>query len=294
MAVADGLTKAELQPLGELAHLILGHARHDHQTELTVRIQGVDVVVLKKHPYAVLQKLLRVLNAVQGGTGKAGDLLCDDKIEASGPGVGDHPQETLPPGGARPADALVDVSLHIGPAGPGLDEIRVVLHLVFEAPFLFCFLGGDPGVKGHSQGQVKKTLSLPQLPPDLKKIQNRAPPLEDGRICLPAEAGLRSGLHLRRRCREPGRSVPDPGGGAVKLPPAPAARSSKPSPLFQGMRTNSGKDQTAQGKVPAKLPVFRTEWDGERSDVSKQGLSLGKNGNNLLNGIFPCCKTCKI
>ena len=101
-AVFDGLAEAELQPLGELAHLVLGYAGHDHQAKLAVCVQGVDVVVLEEHAYAVVQKLLGVLDAVQGGAGEAGDLLGDDEVEAPCLGVPDHSQEAVPPlgGGA--------------------------------------------------------------------------------------------------------------------------------------------------------------------------------------------------
>ena len=91
MPVFDGLAEAELQPLGELPHLILSHPGHDHQAELAVGVQGVDVVVLEQDAHVVLQQLLGVLNAVQCGTGKAGDLLRDDKVEAPRFGVRYHP-----------------------------------------------------------------------------------------------------------------------------------------------------------------------------------------------------------
>ena len=81
VAVFDGLPETELQPLGQLAHLVLSHPGHDHQPELAVGVQGVDVVVLEQYPHVVFQQLLSVLDAVQRRTGKAGDLLRDDEVK---------------------------------------------------------------------------------------------------------------------------------------------------------------------------------------------------------------------
>ena len=91
MAVFNGLPEAEFQPLGELPHLVLSHPGHDHQPELTVAVQSVDVVVLEQHPHVMLQQLLGVLDTVQRRTGKAGDLLRDDKVEPPRFGVRYHP-----------------------------------------------------------------------------------------------------------------------------------------------------------------------------------------------------------
>ena len=91
MAVFNGLSKTEFQSLRQLTHLILGHPGHDHQPELAVAVQGVDIVILEQHPNVVLQQLLGVLDAVQGGTGKAGYLLGDDEVKPPRFGVRYHP-----------------------------------------------------------------------------------------------------------------------------------------------------------------------------------------------------------
>ena len=52
---------------------------------------SVDVVILKQHPHIVLQQFLSILDAVQGGTGKAGYFLCNDKVELPCFGIGYHP-----------------------------------------------------------------------------------------------------------------------------------------------------------------------------------------------------------
>ena len=66
MTVFDGLPETKFQPLRQLPNLILGNPRHNHQPELAVRIQCVDVVVLEEHPHIVIQQLLGIFDAVQG------------------------------------------------------------------------------------------------------------------------------------------------------------------------------------------------------------------------------------
>ena len=180
MAVFYGLVEAELQPLRKLSHLILGHARHNGQPELAVRVHGVDVVVLEQHSHVVLQQLLGVLYAVQGGAGKPGDLLGDDEIEPSGFGIPDHPEKAVPIFGAGAADALIDVPGNVSPAGFGLDQLRIVLYLVFQAVQLLGFVGGHPGVERHPQGQVENGPAFSHLTAHFQNVHPDPPP------CLPA------------------------------------------------------------------------------------------------------------
>ena len=83
------------------------------------------------------QKLLRVLDAVQRRTREAGYLLRDDKIKAPVFGVLYHPKEAIPLLGAGAADALVDITRYIAPASFGLNQLCVVLHLIFQTVQLF-------------------------------------------------------------------------------------------------------------------------------------------------------------
>ena len=76
-----------------LSHLVLRHACHDGQSELAVRVECVDVVVLEQDADVMLQKLLRVLDAVLRRTREAGYPLRDDKIETPIFGVLYHPKE---------------------------------------------------------------------------------------------------------------------------------------------------------------------------------------------------------
>ena len=174
-AVFHRLAEAELQPLGELAHLILGHPGHDGQPELAVRVHGVDVVVLEQHPHVVVQQLSGVADAVQGGAGEPGDLLGDDKIEPARGPVPDHPEEAVPAAGAGAAQALVDIARHQGPLGLFLDKGGVVLDLVLQAAALLLLVRGHPGVKGHPQGQVIQALALGNLTTDGQQVHGLPP-----------------------------------------------------------------------------------------------------------------------
>lgn len=120
-----------------------------HQAELAVAVQGVDIVVLKQHPHIVLQQFLSILDAVQGGTGKAGYFLCNDEVEPPCLGVGNHPKETIPLSGACSADALVNIARNIGPVWLGLNQLCIVLYLIFQAVQLLVFVCGHSGVKGY-------------------------------------------------------------------------------------------------------------------------------------------------
>ena len=65
MTVFDRLLETEFQTLRELSHLILRYTCHDDQPEFAVRVKRIDVVVLEQDTDVMLQKLLRVLDAVQ-------------------------------------------------------------------------------------------------------------------------------------------------------------------------------------------------------------------------------------
>ena len=149
MAILNRLPETKFQSLGKLSHLILGNARHDDQTKLAVGIQGVDVVILEEHAHIVLQQLLGVLDAVQGGAGKTGDFLGDDKVKQPRLGIPDHTIEIISPLGAGAGDALIDVPRHKGPVGFALDQLGVILHLVFQGVQLFILICRNTGVKGY-------------------------------------------------------------------------------------------------------------------------------------------------
>ena len=148
------MTKAKFQPFRELAYLILCDTCHDHQSELAIAIQCVDVVILEQDAHIVLQQLLRVLDAVQRIAGEARYLLRDDEVKHSPLGVCDHPQEAVPLVGTCAGNALVYVSGDVRPVGIFLNKLCVVLNLVFQTALLLHLLGRNAGIEGHAQRQV--------------------------------------------------------------------------------------------------------------------------------------------
>ena len=154
MAVFDGLPETEFQPLRQLPNLILGNPRHNHQPELTVRVQCVDIVVLEEHPHIVIQQLLGIFDAVQGRSGEPGNLLGDDEVEHPGLGVPDHAIKIVPFLRRAAGNALIHIPRHEFPVGLALNQLRIILHLIFQGIDLLVLVCGYPGIKGHPEGQV--------------------------------------------------------------------------------------------------------------------------------------------
>ena len=174
VTVFDCLLETEFQTLRELSHLILCHACHHDQTKLAVRIKRIDIIVLEQNANVMLQKLLCVLDAVQRRTREAGYLLRDDKIEAPVFGVLYHPKETIPLLCTGAADALVDVPRHIAPASFGLNQLCVVLHLIFQTVQLLVSVCGNARVKRHAQRQIEDRPPVSHFIADFYNVHDRA------------------------------------------------------------------------------------------------------------------------
>ena len=132
MTILDSLPKTEFQSFRKLPHLVLGNTRHDDQPELAVGVQSIDVVILKENTHIVFQQFLGVLDTVQGRTGKPGDFLGDDKIKKSGFRIPDHAVEFIPLLCAGTGNALIYVPRNKGPVFLASNQLRVILHLVFQ------------------------------------------------------------------------------------------------------------------------------------------------------------------
>ena len=156
MTVFDGLPKAKFQPFRQLPDFILSNTRHNHQPELAVRVQCVDIVVLKEHPHVVIQQFLRISDAVQSRSGKTGNLLGDDGIEHSGLGIPNHSVKIVPLLRGATGNSLIHIPRHEFPVGLALNQLRVILHLIFQGIDLLVLVCGYPGIKGHPEGQVVK------------------------------------------------------------------------------------------------------------------------------------------
>ena len=98
----------------------------------------------------MLQQFLRILDTIQSRTGKAGYLLCNDKIKASYFGIFYHLKEAIPLFCTRPTDSLVDVSWNIGPAYFRLNQVSVILYLILQTVQLFVLICGNPCIKSYA------------------------------------------------------------------------------------------------------------------------------------------------
>ena len=152
--VLDGLLVSKPHPAAELTQLVLGNARHDGQTQLTVLVQCVDVIVLKKHSHSCREEAAGVLNRIQGISCKSGDFLCNDQVKQPVLPVCHHPVKIFPLFGGGRGQPLVDIALHIGPSGIFADKALVILDLIAQRVQLLIRLAGYTGVKGYPQRQV--------------------------------------------------------------------------------------------------------------------------------------------
>ncbi len=125
----------------------------------------------------MFKKLLRVLDAVQRGTGKAGYLLRNDKVKPPRFGVPYHPIEAIPLFRAGAADSFVYVAWYERPVSLALNQFGVILHLIFQTVDLLVLVRGYPGVKRHTQRQVKNRLAAPQFIPYFEYVHLHPPPL---------------------------------------------------------------------------------------------------------------------
>ena len=122
----------------------------------------------------MFQKFLRVLDAVQRRTREAGYLLRDDKIKAPVFGVLYHPKEAIPLLCAGAADALVDVTRYIAPASLGLNQLCVILYLIFQTVQLFVSVRGNARVKCHAQRQIENCPPVSHFIADFYNVHDRA------------------------------------------------------------------------------------------------------------------------
>ena len=152
--VLDGLLMAELDTAGKLTKLVLRNTGHNGQPQLRIVIEGVDVVVLEKHPHAATQKLTGVLNGVQGVTGKTGDLFGDDQIEHPCSGIIHHPVEILPLLCGNAGKTFINIAGNEGPVGIALDQILIIRDLVAQRVQLFVTLRGYAGVVSYPQRDI--------------------------------------------------------------------------------------------------------------------------------------------
>ena len=151
MAALHGLPLAPFDIAAECLAVILGDGSIQGDQELTLRINGVDIVFLEDHRDAQAPELPCVLDRVHGVAGEPGDRLRQDHIDLSLPAHPDHPQEVLAFAGGGSCLALVRKHLDQGPVGFPADFFREVFHLVLIAGELLFTVGRYPAVGSHPQ-----------------------------------------------------------------------------------------------------------------------------------------------
>ena len=175
MAVFDGLPKAKFQPFRQLPDFILGNPRHNHQPELAVRVQCVDIVVLKKYTHIVIQQFLRISDAVQSRSGKPGNLLGNDEIKHPRLCIPDHAIKIVPLLRGATGNSLIHIPRHEFPVGLALNQLRVILHLIFQRIDLFILICGHPGIKCHPKWHVVKRPAIPHFSADFPNFHQHPP-----------------------------------------------------------------------------------------------------------------------
>ena len=163
MTVLDGLAESELQAFRKLPDFVLRHTSHDDQPKFTIAIQCVDVIILEQYAHIVVQQLLCILDAVQCVARKTGYFFCDDEVKHPAFGIFDHAKKAVTLIGARSGNSLINITGNIRPVRVLLNELCVILNLVFQAPLLFHLLRRNTGVEGDPERQVKDRFSLPHL-----------------------------------------------------------------------------------------------------------------------------------
>lgn len=83
--------------------------------------------------YAFFFQLADGNQTVNRVSGEAADRLCDDEVDFTGHGIGDHFIKADAMFGVRAGNALVGVNLNKLPFGIAFDVLRVVIHLCLVA-----------------------------------------------------------------------------------------------------------------------------------------------------------------
>lgn len=89
------------------AAFFLCQARHDGEQQFALAVKGVDVLFFEVDFYAFFFQLADGNQAVNRVSGEATDRLCDDEVDFTGHGIGDHFIKADAMLGVRAGNALV-------------------------------------------------------------------------------------------------------------------------------------------------------------------------------------------
>ena len=163
MTVLDGLAESKLQAFRKLPDFVLRHTSHDDQPKLTIAVQCVDVIILEQHAHIVVQQFLCILDAVQCVAGKTGYFFCDNEVKHPTFGILDHAQKTVTLISARSRNTFINVAGNIRPIRVLLNELCVVLNLVFQTTLLLHLFRRNTGIERNPERQIVNGFSLPNL-----------------------------------------------------------------------------------------------------------------------------------
>ena len=147
-ALLHGLPLSPAHPAAGALALSLGEGSVEGNQELTLRVDGVDILLFEDYRDAQAPQLPGVIEGVHGVSSEAGDRLGQDHVDLSLAALADHPQKFLPFIGGGTCDALICKYTGHGPVGFLHDFLCVVGELVLITGELFLAVGGHPAVCG--------------------------------------------------------------------------------------------------------------------------------------------------
>lgn len=114
--------------LGYGAAFFLCQARHDGEQQFALAVKGVDVLFFEVDFYAFFFQFADGNQAVNRVSGEAADRLCDDEVDFTGHGVGNHFIKADAMLGIRAGNALIGIYLYKLPFGIAFDVSLTQLH----------------------------------------------------------------------------------------------------------------------------------------------------------------------
>ena len=142
LALPHGLADAPADIGGDGLALRLGKGSQQGEKHFTVRLQGVDVLLLEEHPDPMLFEQADIGEAVHRVPGEPGDGLGEDEVDLLLSALTNHPQELRALPGGCPGDALIRVDTRHGPIGIAHDLVGVGGPLGLIAGELLLIIGG--------------------------------------------------------------------------------------------------------------------------------------------------------
>src|SRR5699024_5877457 len=116
-ALLHGLPLSPADPATGALALSLGEGSVEGNQELTLRVDGVDILLFEDYRDAQAPQLPGVIEGVHGVSSEAGDRLGQDHVDLSLAALADHPQKFLPFIGGGTCDALICKYTGHGPVG---------------------------------------------------------------------------------------------------------------------------------------------------------------------------------